>query len=345
MKKNKLKFAFLFGMIMLDGLSLSSCSGDDDDDGGSGSKSVGVLDENTGLRITSAGGYNYVYQDDGRLLYILSGSSCRYEFSYNPNKIAHVDDGDYEEAENYTISYNGSGYVSSASSSEKWDEGDEYVETTSDASFSYDGNGHLTRISGKYKETEYENGKTYTESGTVTYTLTWSNSLLQKVVCSEEGRDENGRPFKYVETYTLSYNNDAMANNTNKYLQYACFVDPIFSDLMERICYVGLLGNGPAFLPSGLEYEEKEEYYNESGEKKNYEYSGSHTYRYGFNSDGAISYDYEGSYRNSTYSYDYVEVSSGGNTSFTRASERQITSLQKHKRHLDLFKMHRNIKK
>ena len=317
---------------------MSSCSDDDDDNGGSGSKSVGVLDENTGLRVTSAGGYNYVYQEDGRLLYILSGSSCRYEFSYSPNKIAHVDDGDYEEAENITVSYNGSGYVSSASSSEKWEDEDEYGEETSNASFSYDSNGHLTKLSGTYKETEYENGKSYSESGTTTYILTWSNNLLQKVVATDEGRDEDG-PFKYVETYILSYNNDAMANNANKYLQYACFADPIFNGFMERLCYVGLLGNGPAFLPSGLEYEEQWEYYDEDGKKQTGEYSYSYTYRYGFNSDGAISYDYEGSYRNATYSYDHVESSSGGSTPFTRATDEYV-SPRKHKKHLGLLKLH-----
>lgn len=317
---------------------MSSCSDDDDDNGGSGSKSVGVLDENTGLRVTSAGGYNYVYQEDGRLLYILSGSSCRYEFSYSPNKIAHVDDGDYEEAENITVSYNGSGYVSSASSSEKWEDEDEYGEETSNASFSYDSNGHLTKISGTYKETEYENGKSYSESGTTTYTFTWSNNLLQKVVATDEGRYED-RPFKEVETYTLSYNNDAMANNANKYLQYACFVDPIFYGFMERLCYVGLLGNGPAFLPSGLECEEQWEYYDEDGKKQTDEYSYSYTYRYGFNSDGAISYDYKGSYRNATYSYDHVESSSGGSTPFTRATDEYV-SPRKHKKHLGLLKLH-----
>lgn len=336
---SKFKCIFLFGMIMLGSLSLSSCSDDDDDNGGSGSNSVGVLDESTGLRITSAGGYNYVYQEDGRLMYILSGSSCRYEFSYSPNKIVHVDDGDYEEAEYFTVSYNGSGYVSSASSSEKWDDEDEHGEATSDASLSYDGNGHLTKVSGTYKETEYENGKSYSENGTTNYILTWNNNLLQKVVCTDEGRDEDG-PFKYVETYTLTYNNDAMSNNANKYLQYACFIDPIFSGFMERLYYVGLLGNGPAFLPSGLEYEEIGEYYDEDGEKKSYEYSGSYTYRYGFNSDGAISYDYVGNYRNATYSYDHVESKSGGGTPFTRGEENLLSSTRKHKKHLDLIKLH-----
>lgn len=337
---NIFKYAFLFGMIMLGGLSLSSCSDDDDDNGGSGSKSVGVLDESSGLRITSAGDYNYVYQEDGRLLYILSGSSCRYEFSYSPNKIVHVDGGDYAEAENYTVSYNGSGYVSSANFYGKWevDDGRGWVEETGDLSFSYDTNGHITKINGTYKETaEYEEGKIYSESGTTTYTLTWSNNLLQKVVCTDEGRDEDG-PFKYVETYTLSYNNEAMANYANKYLQYACFADRIFEDFMEKLCYVGLLGNGPAFLPSSLEYEGKGEYYNEYGEKKSYEYSDSYTYRYGFNSDGAISYDYSGSSKTS-YSYDNVESSSGGSSPFTRATD-ELVSSRKHKKHLDLFKLH-----
>lgn len=329
---------------MMGGVAFVSCS-DDDDDSSSGSKSVGVLDEKTGLRISSAGGYNYVYAEDGKLQYILSGSSCRYEFSYSPNKIVHVDDGDYDEAENYSISYNGSGCISSASQSDTWEDEEERETYTSDVSFSYDSNGHLTKISGTFKETEYkkQKGVTETESGTVTWTFTWSNNLLQKIVQLEEGRDDDG-PFRYEETHTFSYNNESMTNYANKYLQYSAFIDSPFNGFMERLCYVGLLGNGPAYLPSKMEYEETEEYYNSDGEKKIYNYSGSQNYSYGFNSDGAISYVYSGNSKE-TYSYGHVETGGGsGSSPFTRAELNANDAASVQHNHFGLLQIHKRKK-
>lgn len=327
--------------MMMGGVALVSC-GDDEPESGSGSKTAGVLDEKTGLRIASAGGYNYVYAEDGKLQYVLSGSSCRYEFSYSPNMIIHVDDGDYDEAENYSVSYNGNGYVSSVSESDTWEDEDERETETSDASFSYDGNGHLTKFSGTYKETEYEKktGVTETESGTVTWTFTWSNNLLMKIVLLEEGRDDDG-PFRYEETFTFSYNNESMTNYANKYQQYSAFIDYPFNSFMERLCYVGLLGNGPAYLPSKMEYEEKEEYYNSDGEKENHEESGSQNYSYGFNNDGSISYVYSGSSRE-TYSYGYAETSGGsGSSPFTRAEwNANATSSAQHN-HPGMLRIHK----
>lgn len=338
------KYLFLLSMIMVGGLSFVSCS-DDDDDNSSGSKSAGVLDEKTGLRVTSAGGYNYVYSDDGKLQYILYSSMCRYEFSYSPNKITHVDNGDYDEAENYSISYNGSGYISSVSENDTWEDEDERETYSSNVSFSYDDSGHLTKVSGTYKETESgydkEDGTYHTDtaSGTVTWTFTWRNNLLQKIVMLDEGREDDG-PFRYEETFSFSYNNESMANYANKYLQYSAFVDEPFSGFMMRLCYVGLLGNGPAYLPSKMEYDAKEEYYSD-GEKQNNDYSGSQTYSYDFNSEGAISYVYMGRLKD-TYSYDHVETSGGGGSSpFTRAKlDTNVTSSDRHK-HLGMIRIHK----
>lgn len=345
--KNMKSYRSILSIIMVTmlGVGFVACSDDDDDDGGRGSNSVGVLDKSSGLRITSAGGYNYVYNDNGQLLYILSGNSCRYEFS-TPNKAIHIDDGDYDEAETYTIGYNGSGYVSKVSSKSRWEDADydEWEEETEEGSLSYDGSGHLTKMIGTYKETGYEDGDKYSESGTTTYNLIWSNNLLQKVEFKDEGRNEYGS-YKDVETFILSYDNDAMTNYTNRYLQYAYFIDEFLTEGMERFCYVGLLGKGPAFLPSKIDYEEKEEYYDESGKKRSYDYSGSYNYRYGFNSDGSISYDYRGSNRH-TYSYDHVETGGNGSSTITRTDFNSNSTTSRRKNHLGTLRLHnqrRNI--
>ena len=103
-----------------------------------------------------------------------------------------------------------------------------------------------------------------------------------------------------VNTYSFSYDNEAMTNYENKYLQYAYgFTAYYFTKFYVCLFCVGLLGNGPAYLPSSSEHVEN---------------SCPHHYRYVFNSYGAISKDYE----EASYSYDHVEGSSDGTSPFTR---------------------------
>lgn len=327
-------------MVFMAGMILVCCSKDDDDNNNALATS-GVLDENTGLRVKSACGYDYVYAEDGTLQYILSGSNCRYEFSYNPNKITHIDAGDMDDSEIFTLVYNRDGTISSGTWSISWNDEKERGSETQGVNCSYDTNGHLTKYVIDYKSSEYNvsSGKSSSERGTLTYVLTWNNHLLQKMVKTDTGNDDDGS-YNYVYTYTFTYNNVSMTSYVNKFLQYSTFVILPYGGFMERASFVGLLGNGPAYLPSKMDYkEEEEDYYN--GEKKNYEYSGSVDFSYGFNSEGAITYAYYGSTRY-TYSYDHVEYSEG-DTPFSRAameivpnkSEHGLSIHREHKRHKD----------
>ena len=90
-------------------LFLTNCSKEDGD--GSASKQMGVLDLNTGLRLKSAAGYNFRYDDQGRVQYIL-GDYRRFEFSYDPNIITIITDGKVDRPTIMNVSYNRSGYIS-----------------------------------------------------------------------------------------------------------------------------------------------------------------------------------------------------------------------------------------
>lgn len=281
-------------------LVCSACVGfyacSDDDEGGSGSASstAGVLDKKTGLRVRGYDGYSFYYDEKGRIDYIRD-SYGQWSFSYNPNTISFLDN---YGGETLKVSYNGSGYL--ASTSESWSEqGDSYKSTgSSQASLSYDGSGHLTKISLSEKEKKVEGGETWEETWTTTYTLTWRNNLLQQVVYKEKGV-EDGDTWEETETIVYAYDNE---DYENVYRQWAPFLD-WEGDIEELLAYAGLLGIGPNKLPSSAEYEEVEI---ENG--KRYTDNGSNTYRYGFNSDGSISYAMVNGSRYN-FSYDYAETS------------------------------------
>lgn len=316
-------------------IGVCSCSDDDDDDGGKVPASTGILDEETGLRVKSACGYDYSYDDNGRLSSISDKYANYCKFYYNSNKIEISDDGDEI---NFNVKYNGNGTISSLEGTSVYDDSYDHSESTQSISFSYDGNGHLTKISGTVKENGRDNmGYKWWDNYKINFLFTWNKNLLQKVVCIEDGEEEEGT-YVYEDTYTFLYNDNALTNYANKYLQYGSFAEDYLSTVLSMFCYVGLLGNGPEYLPSGLDEETYEEW-TEDGEKKDYKDSDSKSYRYTFNSNGTIATS--GSYK---YSYGYVNDGNDNNSSRRAAFVDEATgsnTLDGHKL-FSLFKSHKN---
>ena len=312
MKKRNYWSLLAIMMVAVLCVGFVSC-GDDDDEGGNGGNGGNgggkPQSEVSALHVTSACGYNYTYDDAGRLESIYD-SYDSYDFSYNPNKITD------EYGDVCTVGYNNKGFLSSLNYSESYDDYDERGECTASATLSYDGSGHLIKIEGSWKDSGYdkEDQKNYSETFKLTYTFTWSNNnLLQKVSYIDEGKNSDSS-FKNTDTYTLTYDNTAMSDYANKWLQYGCFAelifnDDIFDEVITPLCYVGLLGNGPAYLPSGMTEERYNERY-EDGDK----YSDDHTYnnynyRYTFNGDGSIkSINYSSDWYQYTYQYTYGDA-------------------------------------
>ena len=267
----------------------TSCGGDDDGGGYGIDATVIETEDGDKLQVTRAGSTYYGYDDNGYIDYlkwdgdVFDGSDNATKFYYS---------GSYGE-ESIQLSYNGSGYISKATCkiSYYYDE-DEYYSDNESASFSYDGSGHLTKISYSGSAVDvYEGEKdSYSFSGSIT--LTWSSGLLTTYVHSHK---EDG--YTEVETYTFDYNDGQYAN---AYQQHTPSSIGCGDDLLVfAFAYAGLCGKGPNYLPRTVEFSDFWSYDGEDEE----EYSGSTTYKYGFNSDGTVYYQCTSSGK----SYKYFE--------------------------------------
>ena len=286
-------YLIILATLFVSLFALTSC--DDDDEGsGSGSTSAGMIGKD--LRLSAVGGISFYYDKQGRLESIDTRSDD-YEFSYNPGKITY-DDG-YAD-----VTYTGKGYLASSKESYKDEESWGYEAGDVSYTFSYDGNGHLTKISMTEKVTIKEDGEKDTYTNTMTATITWKSDMIQKVVYDE--KDDDGD--RYIETWTFEYDKKNKEDYYNKYCQYAPSV--IFwadaADSFYGMAYVGMMGKGPLYLPSACEIEEVEI---ENGDKDTY--TRSKSFSYSFNSDGTLSQAY---YDGSRYSYSYSDVDSSSDS-------------------------------
>lgn len=297
MKKNL--FYFLATILLSSvTISLTACNDDDDEDGGGGSgiasKTVGIIDSKTGQRITKFGNYKVYYDADGRLDYI-ADSNGKWTFSYNPNKITFVESSNgQDKGETVNVSYNGNGYISALSSSYTFEEYGMKFSETSKATLSYDGSGHLTKITSSSKMTGSYNGESYSDTYSSNYTLTWKSGQLTKVVGIESG-NEDGESYSDTDTWTFSYSD----SYPNTFQQWAPSIAQSFSgDMVEVLCYVGLLGVGPSQLPGSAE-----DVYVEDDDTD----TDSYTFNYGFNDNGSLSYSTINGIKY-TFSYDYADT-------------------------------------
>ena len=256
---------------MLSG-GLVACSSDDDDDA---SDTSGVLDNELGLRVMSVGNYKYTYMDDGRLDYVMD-RRFKYEFSYSPNRIDSMD-----------VSYTSKGYLKSVSQNTKSNQ--------ASANYTYDGDGHLTKITSSVKGED--------DNYRCDVTLTWKNDLLRKIVWIDEYYDDGDT---YTDRYTSVFEYDVEKNVENLFLQFAPSLMQFSGlgdgEIEEALAYVGMLGKGPKYLPSSCETEVEED----EGDGKVDRRTRTKTFQYGFNIDGALSYVTINSER-INYKYDFLD--------------------------------------
>lgn len=261
-----------------------SCSDDDDDNeqGGAGSgapsTSVGVVNPSSGLRLRKVGYMVYNYSDDGRLKSVADGNDPWIEMRYEPNQIVVTFGGDMDEdKEVYNVSYNENGYISKlidSGSERNEDKGINYSWNET-VELTYDGEGHLIKISGAGTENGEEDGYSWNETSTLSCDFSWDGGYLKNIVMSEVAKcSENGRTYEENESYvyTFEYEEDFY----NKFKQYGTFVNKLaFWDAIIDLAHVGLLGNGPDYLPSKM-----------TTNNRGYEYTD--TYNYTFNEDGSL---------------------------------------------------------
>lgn len=317
----KLSAAFLPVCIMIAGaLAFASCS--DDDDNGNGGSSGGATTSINGKLLTKVGDCNFVYDEKNRLTKIYDYYDDFIEIDYSAGKAIMT------EGEEAKLSFTKNGYISKISMS--WtDKDDDYSEKGSgNISFTYDGNGHLTKVKMSSSVSGVEDGEKYSESYTDEYNFTWSNGNMTKVV--ENGVEKyDGEKEEYNSIYTYSY-----GSTDNAFRQYTkALVYPIDDGDWEKIAYAGLIGKSSAKLPSSVTEEYSYKGYNEPVDTDTENYNVSYT----LNDDGSVKSEYFG---RSTVNYYYAattaEAKAIENTAFRAAkqSERKLSfrSLFKHRR-------------
>lgn len=266
-----------------------ACGNDTDED--STPTSADVLDKNNGLRVMKVGDVTYYYTDKGQIDYLLDGIYDRYDFSDTPNRIIYTTEGD--EKHILSLLYNSAGYITNVSSTGNGSDSEGSWSLNANTSISYDNNGHIIETSGSGKESgTNQDGSTFSEKWSVKYIFTWNNNILIQVDRTER-IERNGNTENETETWIYTY---ADHLNKNVYCQWTpSFKHAFGSDIV--FSYIGLCGKGPSSLPISAK-----QHYDNYFDGKSHITDKSYTYRYGFNNDGSVSYNYVNSTR---YDFSY----------------------------------------
>lgn len=332
-------------LIALCPLAFTACS-DDDDEGGSayGSDTAGQVTGSNGSTyyITACNKMSFDYED-GRIVAIDDGY-FDYEVTYNPFTITYAD-GDPNEDDSYevytisNIKVNSSGYITSLSISGEsryyYNSGNCYYydKGSGSASFSYDSDGHLVKtsvsVSNSGKDVYYDEVESYSGSGSVTTTNTWSDGLLTKSVYNYSYKESG-----YSETATSTDTYEYSTSYPNVTYQFTPWDYDVVGDLcsdfdiLEPLAIVGYFGKGPDYHPTSRE----SEWIEYDSDDYDYESDGSYTYKYDINSYGAVSkYYYKSSSKWYGYSFTYNLLSSSTKSVGLTDSEEAKPATREHR--------------
>lgn len=291
----KIKNLILTAFVGAFALCAISCSDDDNNEPANGGQ-VSVFN---GTRLTRVGDYTYSYDSKGRVETVKYNGYTDVKIDYDKKRL-YFPEG--EDLDFMNLTFNGSGYITSMSSSWNYtDEDGKYV-GSGKMTFAYNGDGTLKEVSYSSSETEkdLEDGSTskYSETGSVK--LTWKNGNLEKVY-SKTIETEDGDKDVYEEAYTIDYSDDI-----NEYRQWTLGLGHLdIAESNEALMVAGLYGKGPKELPSMMSYSDEDGY------------STSYTMRYRLNSNGTIAVEGFG-----YYSYNYYYEAAPASKAFDSAAKR-----------------------
>lgn len=286
-------------------VSVSSCGDDDDNEGGASGVPAPTLTDNNGksVQVLSAGNVWFRYDEDGKI--IKFGDSYEsYELEGNAFEFT------YEDAYTAKFTLNGSGLISKISMTCDLKGSGGYHKEKIMITYNYNSARQLIGASysgsAEWKYTDSHGQEQGSASGTGSIKNTWSNGNLVKCVNeSKISGKENGKSYNEHETgtYTFSY-----GNTLNSFKQFPYFMGDgttgINGEGFSLFCIVGLYGVGPAYLPTGYVEEWK---YEEDGdidyETREYDLS------FTLNADGTINTERRGNYEYISYQYGAVNRS------------------------------------
>lgn len=246
------KWAVLFASAALM-TGFTACGSDDDGDEPDGPDTPTAT---VGLRLYSVGGTSFSYDNQGRV----DGYRSRYgEYASIDWENGMIESSDSEDGEPINFKTNGKGYFTEFSQSWNYKEDGDSYKGSGKMKFSYDKQGHLTKISVSMSESGKEDGESYKYEETSEIEYTWKDGNLVKGVC-ETIEKEDGEKDVYKTTANVAY-----GLKENLFNQYCL---SLASDVIEfdfgDFALVGLLGVGPAQFPTVIETEEDDSDYNSS---------------------------------------------------------------------------------
>lgn len=270
---------YVFGTLFVFCVCLftfTACSDSDNDDGGDiPSKGVALYN---GKLITKVGGAWFKYDEKNRCSSFGENRYDNYTIDYTQGVIV-TDD----EEEKINVSFNSKCYITRY----RWKSFSEYYNEEEDLSlsFTYDGSGHLTSITGKSKYTD--NNEDFEDIENATVKLSWKNGNLVNITSTTEAKDNDGGYEKEINEFTIKYGTEE-----NIWLQ------PVYSLLyeflpeeVECLGHIGMFGVGPANFPVSI-YVKTTNTNNESGKNKTTTTEDDTNVSVSTNTDGTINYEY-----------------------------------------------------
>lgn len=205
--------------------SLTSC-GDDEDEL--------YPPKGNGLLVTSVGPHRFTYDESGKLTGISHDNET---LAMQGDKLTlNTDDGTIQ----MSLSFNSDGLLTKI----KFIEEDKYYKDEGTINYSYSGH-RLKSLSFSAKGTEEH--ATYEESGNANFT--WKDgNLVQVAAAGKESEREEGVSYSdsWETTYTFTYGSQA-----NKFKQFPYFVGADITGYEDNaLCVVGFYGYGPDYLPT-----------------------------------------------------------------------------------------------
>lgn len=306
-------------------LAFTSCSSDDDEEYSGAPNPANSLITNVNgdkLRLTSDGIFDFNYNPEG-LPVSYETHYGNYNISYNPQVIT-VPDGDA------TISYslNGVGYFSSAHIEMEWQDykyGESY-KGSGDMFFSYDGDGHLVKVTQSASGYYVEDGAKYSTSETGVIELTWADGKLMKASVIYNSND-GGEISAETQSYTFEYSNahsNPLAQFSHSMVDAYC----MFGDESELFAFFGFYGKPSNAFPTKVTMSFTDT--DTGGNVRTY----THYPSYSFNSDGTLSSErYLG-----TYNYRY---SNSASVSKSKAIKSPYLKEQNSTKRHRLFRLHK----
>ncbi len=249
---------------------------------------------------------SFTYDSQGRCTSANCWDEWTLLFSYDPYKVVFNDEEEEEdETGSYSLgfSFNDSGYVHKSTceySGEWYEYGESYSYSGSElCSYSYDSDGHLTKVSVSDSESGIEDGYKYSESANGDVTITWESGDITQVVVNVKEK-EGGYTYESKDTYTFEY-----GSMQNEYQQYVLAIVEEPYEWMTgwgELAFIGYFGKGTAHLPTSYKHE-----YEENDDGDTHSGTNTETFSYEKNSDGTIKTE---KWDGETYNYTYTSLDS-----------------------------------